>query len=900
MGWWPSGFTFKRKTWPALISGGLAFSLYLRSLAPGVLSYDFAEFQYLPARLGLPHPNGFPFYMLLGWLWSRFPADNLALWMNLLSAVTGAITVAVFSLLLKELTGRNDIALAGSFFLALMPSFRFYSSGAERYTLLMLLFLASFLEGLRWDRMGQFRALILSSLFMGLALATHPAAFPALPFWFFYVAFSRPRQFFSRSSLLAGIAFFLPLTLYLYVPWRWVALARYPLIPELGVSEAIYRGLTFAWYRPELSPRLVWEYIFGLGNYSFGFIRGGWKEALLSLGSIKHFLFTEFPLPLWPLAFVGSLWLLMRQPKLWLSLTGIASFDLLFTVYVRLGKPEAYLFPAFGVFALWLSLGLGAFAKAWEKLWFPKAMAWGLMVLLLWGFYLSAIPATTIHRFSGIESWWREVLSYPLENGSALMAHWGDLAPFWYFQQAENLRPDLLGLYPPESNIASRWLSGGKALYLAGPTHGFDPDFPAGFKLMPWGKLLRILPPEFNPSCPEGLTPASEISGWPVKIKGWRFSKNKKLLELCWEASESFPASLHLSVRVLSSTGSPIYQKEEPLLPSWYPYPEVRAGEKGLFMAYLELPEGVPPGNYKVELALFALKGENWEPIGLSPYSLGEISPVHPLIWRAKGDRVLLLRPQAGPFRVVAFRTSEKPVRPGDPVRLEIVWEAVESPEADYLVAFRMRDIKGVVKVSKPQPLSPDFPTARWSKGEKFRVIYGLQAPRRLSGRAFWVEPVILSPEGEEKWKGLRFHAGPFFVRARHHLRELPKGAIPVGIRFGEIAELAGYILEEGRDLKLILYWRVLGETENSYKVFTHLVNETGQIVTQHDSIPSEGAHPTNIWVKGEIIEDPHTLRGDLPPGKYTILVGLYDPITMERLKVDAPDNAFPLVAIEK
>ncbi len=68
--------------------------LYLRTLVPGVYVSDFAEFQYQPLRLGLPHPNGFPFYMLLGWLWSHLPMGSVAWRMNALSAIGGALAVA--------------------------------------------------------------------------------------------------------------------------------------------------------------------------------------------------------------------------------------------------------------------------------------------------------------------------------------------------------------------------------------------------------------------------------------------------------------------------------------------------------------------------------------------------------------------------------------------------------------------------------------------------------------------------------------------------------------------------------------------------------------------------------------------------------------------------------------
>ncbi|MBC7260533.1 MAG: DUF2723 domain-containing protein, partial [Chloroflexi bacterium] len=65
----------------------LAFSLYLRTLAPSVLISDPGEYQFVLYELGIPHPTGYPLYVLLGYLWSRLPIGSVAYRINLLSAV---------------------------------------------------------------------------------------------------------------------------------------------------------------------------------------------------------------------------------------------------------------------------------------------------------------------------------------------------------------------------------------------------------------------------------------------------------------------------------------------------------------------------------------------------------------------------------------------------------------------------------------------------------------------------------------------------------------------------------------------------------------------------------------------------------------------------------------------
>jgi hypothetical protein len=57
----------------AILAGFAALAAYLVTLTPSVAPGDVAELQYVPFRLGIPHPNGFPLYLLLGKLWSFLP-----------------------------------------------------------------------------------------------------------------------------------------------------------------------------------------------------------------------------------------------------------------------------------------------------------------------------------------------------------------------------------------------------------------------------------------------------------------------------------------------------------------------------------------------------------------------------------------------------------------------------------------------------------------------------------------------------------------------------------------------------------------------------------------------------------------------------------------------------------
>jgi hypothetical protein len=78
--------------------------------------------------------------------------------------------------------------------------------------------------------------------------------------------------------------------------------------------------------------------------------------------------------------------------------------------------------------------------------------------------------------------------------------------------------------------------------------------------------------------------------------------------------------------------------------------------------------------------------------------------------------------------------------------------------------------------------------------------------------------------------------------------------------------------------VRVTLYWRCLTEVEERYKVFVHLVGPAG-LVAQSDAEPAGNARPLTSWVRDEVIADTHeiVLPAALPPGEYTLQVGLYD-----------------------
>ncbi|MGB8647844.1 MAG: glycosyltransferase family 39 protein [Anaerolineae bacterium] len=110
--------------------------------------------------------------------------------------------------------------------------------------------------------------------------------------------------------------------------------------------------------------------------------------------------------------------------------------------------------------------------------------------------------------------------------------------------------------------------------------------------------------------------------------------------------------------------------------------------------------------------------------------------------------------------------------------------------------------------------------------------------------------------------------------------------------QFGDEITLAGVTrqnagpLAPGRVLSLQFDWRALKHPSANYKVFVHLLDAGGRVVSQRDVEPVDGFRPTTSWYEGDAIADRMGLliRPGTPPGPYTVELGLYRPENGQRL----------------
>jgi hypothetical protein len=101
-----------------------------------------------------------------------------------------------------------------------------------------------------------------------------------------------------------------------------------------------------------------------------------------------------------------------------------------------------------------------------------------------------------------------------------------------------------------------------------------------------------------------------------------------------------------------------------------------------------------------------------------------------------------------------------------------------------------------------------------------------------------------------------------------------------------ESAALYRVKLRPNDTLHILLVWQPQQPLTTDYKVFVHLVDAVGQPVTQWDGLPCLNTCRTSQWAVGASVRDHIFLHipDDMPPGQYSLVAGLYDETTGERL----------------
>jgi hypothetical protein len=315
----------------AAIVFGVALVVYLRTLVPGPTFGDWAEMQYVPAQLAIPHPTGYPLYVLVGKLFSLIPIGSVAWRAELLSAVAAAGAAGTAVLIAGRLGVRPILAGAAGLSLAATGTLWLEATYSEMNGLHLLLVAALLHRALVWRAERRDRDLLIGALLAGLTLSNHLLAITVVPFIVLFVLVDARSRLRERPILIAQAALLglLGLTPYLFIPLRalagpasiygrfltWDGLTS--LVPGADFRRDMHftsgESLAAAWravpavvaqFEERSHPVFVFGALLGAGTL---FVRNAWIGLLLTLivaanvffyanyvGDLEHYLLVSW------------------------------------------------------------------------------------------------------------------------------------------------------------------------------------------------------------------------------------------------------------------------------------------------------------------------------------------------------------------------------------------------------------------------------------------------------------------------------------------------------------------------------------------------------------------------------------------------------------------------------
>ena len=430
-----------------------AGALYAYTVAPSVLPGDYAEFQMSAAILGVPHPTGYPLYILLGKLFTLLPFGDVAYRVNLSSAVymAGAtVMLYAISLRLLALMGRRQwwpMSVLGAAFFAVSPTVWSMALVARSYALNALLVSLVVYSLVSWRHTARARWFYASCFFTGLSMVHHGTTYLLLPAYGLYLVLVESERRRATGNREPGIAINsrFPIPRILFGALAFLA----GFSPMLFLVYRLAFGSPYYWGNPS-----TWKDFFNLltgGPFHDQVLAFGWGAQFDRL----LFGFGELSKQYTPLGIVVGLlglvvlWRNLRADAWLFALMVVANFAFAMN-YALVGY--LYFIPTYLIFGILIGIGLswpGALAvSALQRLFggSTEAVVKWSVVLGLGALAVVALAA----RYPGISLRHQtqardEALSLlgSAPQGASLYMDWEDVSVLRFYRLVYGMRTDL-------------------------------------------------------------------------------------------------------------------------------------------------------------------------------------------------------------------------------------------------------------------------------------------------------------------------------------------------------------------------------------------------------------------------------------------------------------------------
>ncbi|MEW5961641.1 MAG: hypothetical protein AB1801_28320, partial [Chloroflexota bacterium] len=336
-------------------------------------------------------------------------------------------------------------------------------------------------------------------------------------------------------------------------------------------------------------------------------------------------------------------------------------------------------------------------------------------------------------------------------------------------------------------------------------------------------------------------------------------------------------------------------------------------------LAHFMADPTLPPGTYRSALPEITLS-LSARPRTLAPLQSGlRFAPyLSPLTLQLPGQAALNLQ-QLSAINMQPATRPPQPLTLNSPLPVTIRWQAQQWMADPLVVSLKLLDKDYHLGGERIATLGDRYPNVLWVPTEIVEETYPVRLAADASPGLYRLELSVVHqdktlPAGFEYLPliagqtDLGHNLYPLTVRLLDPAHDRPP-AHPVAAHLGDAIQLIGYDLDpptknselNPQNLKLTLYWQSTAPLPIDYTVFTQLIGPDGQVWAQWDNPPQAGRYPTTAWTAPDRVVDRYTLtlRPGAPPGKYRLLVGMYDPVTGQRLPVTVNGRPQPDQALE-
>lgn len=417
---------------------GVAFVagiVYLATLCPTVEFIDSGELAANSWLLGIPHPTGYPFYVLLARLATILLPGEIIFRCNLLSLIFTAFSAGLLFLLVAEILPRSTLRLpvasATALFAAFAPVWWSQGTSNEVYCVTLLADLLAILLFIKYRRRKEPKLLVAGFYIWGLSFGSHLGTVFLLPaIVYLSLATDKLKGILQRRYLVAAIFFALALSLYLYLPIR---AAHRPFL-NWG-NPATFHGL--------INHISGWQYRVWMFKSLEQMTRG--------LDYFAGFLYRQLGVAGLIVMGIGTVSMFWKESRLAIFLAVIVLADVLYSANYEIIDIDSYYLVGIAVLAIFVAHGAWTVTQAMVnrlKAAPLRATVSATLIAALFGLPFSSIMLNYHQQHkrekyvarAGVDN----ILASMETGGISLTQNWDYYSPWLYYRYVLDVRPDVV------------------------------------------------------------------------------------------------------------------------------------------------------------------------------------------------------------------------------------------------------------------------------------------------------------------------------------------------------------------------------------------------------------------------------------------------------------------------